>query len=64
MTKDKEQSFEKLYRKQCEEHEATFAKMNEFRREAVNLRALLVDEQTAHDRTKDIIRQAVKEAGL
>lgn len=59
-----EQSFEKLYRKQCEEHEATYAKMNEFRKEAINLRALLVDEQTAHERTKEAFRKAMKEAGL
>lgn len=59
-----EASFEKLYRKQCEEHEATFAKMNEFRKEAVNLRALLVDEKTAHERTRNTIRKAFEEAGL
>jgi hypothetical protein len=57
-------SFEKLYRKQCEEHEATYAKMNEFRKEATNLRALLIDEQNAHERTKDIFRKAFSEAGL
>lgn len=59
-----DQSFEKLYRKQCKEHEVTYAKMNTYRKEAVNLRALLVDEQTAHERTKDVFRKAMKEAGL
>ena len=56
-----EKSFERLYRKQCEDNEATWAKMNQFRIEATNLRALLVDEQNAHQRTKDIIFKAAKQ---
>lgn len=54
-------NFEHLYRKQCEEHEATYAKMNVFRKEVTNLRALLVDEQNAHERTKKIFRKAMKD---
>ena len=60
MTKDSA-AWEKLYRKQCEEHEATYAKMNEFRKEANSLRALLIDEQNAHERTKEIFRKAYRE---
>lgn len=56
--------FEILYRKQCEEHYATHAKMTEFRKEATNLRALLLDEQNAHERTKETFRKAIKELGL
>lgn len=57
-------AWEKLYRQQCEEHEATYARMNEYLKRANYLCQQLVEEQKAHQATKDKIAKLIKELSL
>jgi len=56
-------NYETLYRKQCEEHEKTFAELQKYRTEARNLRYSLLMEQKDHERTKGAIRKIIEQVG-
>lgn len=52
MTKQQQNNYETLCRKQCGEHDRTFEKMRKYELEGEKFRQMLASEQNAHQNLK------------